>query len=256
MKQIQLERKDNFRLLGKIFLCLVFITFTAQATITPANQSAREQINTQVLKQAGRDIDTLTKKKGWQDYRYQLNVYIPSTAASASHCTAPLKLDHSPAQTNISRLNYLVTCPDNNGWRMQVAVRANVYVPVVMPKHVIDRGEMLENSDLVMRKYNLSTARRDILMNINDAVGKSSKRALEPGKPITANELDMPILVKRNQEVMIVSHMENITAQTEGVALKNGRKGDVIKVRNESSQRVVSAVVKDTGLVSTLNSDG
>lgn len=37
-----------------------------------------------------------------------------------------------------------------------------------------------------------------------------------------------------------------------GVALKNGRKGEVIKIRNTSSQRVISGVVDDTGIVSTL----
>ena len=43
-----------------------------------------------------------------------------------------------------------------------------------------------------------------------------------------------------------------ITASMPGVALKNGRKGDVIKVRNSSSQRIISGVVDDTGVVTTL----
>ena len=54
---------------------------------------------------------------------------------------------------------------------------------------------------------------------------------------------------------MIVSHMAGITASMPGVALKNGRKGDVIKIRNSSSQRIISGVVDDTGVVTTLTAE-
>jgi flagella basal body P-ring formation protein FlgA len=40
-----------------------------------------------------------------------------------------------------------------------------------------------------------------------------------------------------------------------GVALKNGRKGDVIKIRSSSSQRIISGMVDDTGVVTTLTAE-
>lgn len=93
------------------------------------------------------------------------------------------------------------------------------------------------------------------MTNPDEAIGLTSKRALQPGKPITRNELVQPVLVKRDQPVMIVSHMDGITASMPGVALKNGRKGDVIKIRNSSSQRIISGVVDDTGVVTTLTAE-
>jgi flagella basal body P-ring formation protein FlgA len=46
-----------------------------------------------------------------------------------------------------------------------------------------------------------------------------------------------------------VSRSGEISAQTSGLALKNGRQGEVIKVQNASSQRVVSATVEAPGVV-------
>jgi flagella basal body P-ring formation protein FlgA len=44
-----------------------------------------------------------------------------------------------------------------------------------------------------------------LITNMDEAIGLTSKRALQPGKPITRSELVQPILVKRDQPVMIVS---------------------------------------------------
>ncbi|MDF7729286.1 FUSC family protein, partial [Enterobacter hormaechei subsp. steigerwaltii] len=41
-------------------------------------------------------------------------------------------------------------------------------------------------------------------MDPDDAIGFSSKHALQPGRPITKEELVSPVLVERDQPVMIV----------------------------------------------------
>ncbi|WP_204361809.1 flagella basal body P-ring formation protein FlgA, partial [Escherichia coli] len=46
-----------------------------------------------------------------------------------------------------------------------------------------------------------------------------------------------------------------ITASMPGVALKNGRKGEMVKVRNASSQRVISAMVAESGVVTTVSAE-
>ena len=48
----------------------------------------------------------------------------------------------------------------------------------------------------------------------------SSKHALQPGRPITKEELISPVLVGRDQPVMIVYQSAGITASMPGVALK------------------------------------
>ena len=128
-------------------------------------------------------------------------------------------------------------------------------VPVVMAKSVIARDTPLTANDVELKPYNVSAQRRDVLMVLDDAIGFSSKHALQPGRPITKEELVSPVLVGRDQPVMIVYQSAGITASMPGVALKNGRKGELVKVRNASSQRVISAMVAESGVVTTVSAE-
>lgn len=249
------KRKNCFRLMAESALFTAFFGMTFSALSAPAlpqaaAQNARQQVNAAVIKKAGDEIDNLAKQNRWQDYYYKMNVFIPASVANVSFCNAALKVDApAHASSSLNRLNYDVSCPDAAGWHIRVDVKPDVYVSVVMPRESITRGTVITEDALMSKKYNLSHQRGDIVVNDDDVVGMTAGRTLLPLRPIDKGALQSPILVKRDDEVSLVSSIDNVTAQTEGVALKNGRKGDVIKVRNESSQRTVSAVVTDRGVV-------
>ncbi|MEL0568600.1 flagellar basal body P-ring formation chaperone FlgA [Citrobacter werkmanii] len=226
------------------------------AAVHPIQHSAREQINARVLDAASHEIDALARKQQWRDYRYTFNIYIPSAVSTSALCaSAPQVTSSTSPEMVLSRMNFVVSCPGSNGWQFNVAVRPDVSIPVVMPKSLIARDTVITADDLQLKKFNISNQREGLMTNIDEAIGLTSKRALQPGKPITRSELVLPVLVKRDQPVMIVSHMAGITASMPGVALKNGRKGDVIKIRNSSSQRIISGMVDDTGVVTTLTAE-
>ncbi|WP_258041606.1 flagellar basal body P-ring formation chaperone FlgA [Citrobacter amalonaticus] len=232
------------------------LTLSAHAALHPVQHSAREQINARVLTAASQQIDALAQKQQWQDYRYTFNVYIPSGVATDAPCpTEPQISAASSPETALSRMNFDVSCPGAAGWKVSVAVRPDVFVPVVMPTTLIARNTVLTAADLQLKKYNVSNSRNGLIMRMEEAVGLTSKRVLQPGKPLTHAELVEPLLVKRDQPVIIIARMEGITASMPGVALKNGRKGEMIKVRNASSQRIISGIVDDAGVVTTANTE-
>ncbi|HEY3984767.1 flagellar basal body P-ring formation chaperone FlgA [Cedecea sp.] len=111
----------------------------------------------------------------------------------------------------------------------------------------------MTHADLQMKTIQISGARTRYLTDPKEATGMTLKRRLRADQPITRAHLDSPVLVERGQRVLMVAMQDGIEARTFGEAMKKGRKGEVIKVKNESSQRVVSAVVADTGLVRMLN---
>ncbi|HIH5778781.1 TPA: flagellar basal body P-ring formation chaperone FlgA [Citrobacter werkmanii] len=252
MKTPPHRRKPSFRFAVEMMLAICCV-LPVHAAVRPIQHSAREQINARVLDAASHEIDALARKQQWQGYRYTFNIYIPSAVSTSALCaSAPQITSSTSPEMALSRMNFVVTCPGNAGWKYNVAVRPDVSVPVVMPKSLIARDTVIKADDLQLKKFNISNQREGLMTNMDEAIGLTSKRALQPGKPITRSELVQPVLVKRDQPVMIVSHTAGITASMPGVALKSGRKGDVIKVRNSSSQRIISGVVDDTGVVTTL----
>ncbi|MBU4684485.1 flagellar basal body P-ring formation protein FlgA [Cedecea davisae] len=126
----------------------------------------------------------------------------------------------------------------------------------VVAKVALERGHVLTRTDLQMQTVRVSGTRSAYLTNPAEAVGMTLKRRLRAGQPISRAHLDSPLLVERGQRVLMVAHQDGIEARTLGEAMKKGRKGETIKVKNESSQRVVSAVVADAGVVRMLNAAG
>lgn len=255
MKLPSYVRKPSFPFAAEILLALCCV-LPVHAAVHPIQHSAREQINALVLNAASHEIDALAIKRQWQDYRYTFNIYIPSAVSTSALCAiAPHVTSSTSPEMALTRMNFVVSCPGSAGWQYNVAVRPDVSIPVVMPKSLIARDTVITADDLQLKKFNINNQREGLMTNPDEAIGLTSKRALQPGKPITRNELVQPVLVKRDQPVMIVSHMDGITASMPGVALKNGRKGEVIKIRNSSSQRIISGVVDNTGVVTTLTAE-
>ena len=227
----------SFQFCRRKFYFLLALALPGYAAVHPVQHSAREQVNAQVLNAASQKIESLAQQRRWHDYRYTFKVYIPSQIATAAPCTkTPGVTLTSPGDIALNRMNFTVSCPQS--WQMNVA-----------------RDTPLTANDVELKPYNVSAQRREVLMEPNDAIGFSSKHALQPGRPITKEELISPVLVERDQPVMIVYQSAGITASMPGVALKNGRKGETVKVRNASSQRVISAMVAESGVVTTVSAE-
>lgn len=262
MKWLNAVRKSAFRPLFPLkemllcaLACAAFPLLAAapapqnHASPVPITHSARQQINALALAEAKKQVTQQAEQKGWQTYSVKLEIFIPPAVASAQPCPQSPEIgDKRGASGGINRITLNVVCPAAN-WNFTVTVKPQIYLPVVMASGDIARGEMLTADRLVMKKYNISNAREAWVTDINSLIGMSAKRNISPARPITPGMLQMPVLVKRDQPVMMVSESGAIAIQTQGTALKDGRKGEAIRVRNDSSQRIVTATVADAGVV-------
>ncbi len=240
------KRKANFRFMASLLLATPLLV-----TAHPALPAARQQINAQVIEEAGKAIAALAQRSGWHDYRYTLNVFMPGNVAALPACSQPLRISGAPLQLkNLARQNYRVACDSGTSWQSAVTVKADVYLSVVMAAREIARGEVMPPDGLVMKRYNISNLRGEPLLSREATMGLTAKRTLRPWKPILRTQLEQPLLVKRGQAVTILSQTGEIRAQTAGVALKDGRQHETIKVQNSSSERVIDAIVAGPGQVS------
>ena len=247
------KRLFRFRLPLREVCCGTLLTFCvgAFAAVTPLTQSAREQINATVIKAASQQVVQLAKAKHWQDYHYKLNVFIPPAIARAQPCPQSPLLRGNPAGMSSQRMMFDVECPSLANWRYRVTVSPDIYVPVVMTREDVMRGEVITADNLMLKKFNLSSSREPYLTAISDVVGMTAKRNLPSLRPVTLSMFQQPLLIKRDQPVTLFSQSGNITVQTQGTALNNGHQGERVRVRNDSSQRIVSGVVMANGSVKT-----
>ncbi len=106
----------------------------------------------------------------------------------------------------------------------------------------VERGESLRGK-VRKERILLSEVRGNIFNGNIDKVVARVK--LLPGTVVLRRHVEVPFAVKRGQLVRIVAEKNGIYVETTGRALQNGRVGDIIRVKNIYSKKVIEGKVKD-----------
>ncbi|MGE4941706.1 flagellar basal body P-ring formation chaperone FlgA [Yersinia enterocolitica] len=233
-------------------LSVGLISLYAGAT-NSAEIHARKQVYAQALHAASADISQTAKNKNWQGYTVKMNIFIPSEVSRYKVCNGGVRVA-APAsgQRDISRLRYDISCPDALGWEVSVTVKPDIYLPVWVAKNTLDRGKVVAPDDIELKKKNISTAQGGYITDPDEIIGLTVKRRIRGLQVVIPSQLEQPVLVTRGQQVLMIAEQDGIEARMLGEALKNGRKGELIKVRNLSSKRTVTAIVDDMAKVRML----
>lgn len=245
--------KGFFRLSVFAFLLLTFGTLAAPVQA----QNARKQIHVAVQLYASDMIRNEAKRRSWPAYQAKINLFIPAEASQLPGCGKSLSVSFPGGdRVELSRFRVDVRCDEGQGWDMAVTVKPDIYLPVVVARQGLERGHVISPDDVAIKKLNISNTRGNYVTQPDDVMGLTVKRRVRELQPLAMNQLDSPVLVERGQRVMMIAEQGGVQAQTVGEAMKKGRKGEMIKVKNQSSERVVSAIVADSGVVRMLYASG
>jgi len=180
-----------------------------------------------------------------------------------------------PAEPWLGRQRFELQCNSirpETGMHRTLHVEVNVSLPkaVVVTRHVIPKGKILNAADLRLsyvtgetpvnvtkpRTVNGVTLQRgrepeidpDTATRIEDVIGKAAARTLRNDTPVQFSQLEKPLLVKRSEAVTLYVRNGGITIKMTARAKEDGRSGDLITVETDSKQTNLAKVV-DYGTV-------
>lgn len=221
--------------------------------LSAAAPNAAQQIDAAVTRAALSEITDMAANHGWEKRRIKTESVLPPEASTLAPCAAPLLTPPGGGNKRLlMRLRYEVSCPDSHGWSLTVAVKASVMVPLVTSAQMLERGRVIGPADVVVSEQNVALIQDQVYTAPQQVVGQTVKRRINAGQPLTASLLDRPVLIERGQMVTLIINSQGIQASTAGEALKQGRQGEMIRVRNSSSQRIVDGQVESAGVVRIL----
>ena len=111
---------------------------------------------------------------------------------------------------------------------------------VLVAVDTIPAGVVLEPEHVLVAR---GRARPGELEIPEEAVGLAARSTLYKGRPIRAEQLGPPIVVRRNSFVTLEFRRGALTLRTEGRALDDGGVGDRIRIMNLESRRTIFGVV-------------
>jgi flagella basal body P-ring formation protein FlgA len=111
---------------------------------------------------------------------------------------------------------------------------------VAVASVAIARGEIIDADDVEVVLRPKQFVRANFFEDTDILIGSRTKRTISLGMPVTSA---MICMVCKGDKVTISANQSNLSISTSGIALEDGNMGDVIRVENSSSGKVLRARV-------------
>jgi flagellar basal body P-ring formation protein FlgA len=132
----------------------------------------------------------------------------------------------------------------------QIAASQAVGETVLIPNRVIYPGETIELAALKQVTLIPGKHKPDAMATRpEDLEGKIAKRTLLPGRYIPAGAIRDAWLVEQGASVQVLFTAGALTISATGVTLQPGAAGDLVKVRNVDSGKIISGTVMADGTI-------
>lgn len=213
-----------------------------------ASETLRQQIEAQIKQ----DVARFSRQLGVTGpARSQIDLSLPGGLQGKGRCHQLQLSRRNADQPPWGRVSYSVNCQDPLRWQSRVQAKITVYLPVVVARQAIAKGETISAAMLTTRETAMQQNKLGFVTDAADVLGMQAKRRINAGQPVSRHLLAAQLLVEKGHEVIIQVQKAGFTASTKGVALADGRLGERIKVRNLSSGKELDAEVIASATVQT-----
>lgn len=166
-----------------------------------------------------------------------------------SACQEPPEVFDPPTRSRGSRQVYGVRCQGPRPWKLYLPVTVNRFGQVLSTARSLPQGTTIGEGDLRWLRANLARLPRGYFQDEAMLLGRRLKRHVGAAQVLSPDLMEADRLVQRGETVRITAGRRGIRVTMNGVALSDGELGQLIRVRNLSSERVIRGEVIADGVV-------
>lgn len=143
------------------------------------------------------------------------------------------------------KFSALIGAPTGDGGEVLYTVNGRTIRVTMVPSLVrtIRSGDIITASDINWISLPDNQVSRNIIRASDKLIGMTPRNQIKEGVAVRLTDVNRPMLVKRGSLVKINFNTSKISLTTIGKAVENGGKGDVIQVKNNASNKIISAIV-------------
>ena len=143
------------------------------------------------------------------------------------------------------KFSALIGAPTGSGGETLHTINGRIIRVTMIPSlaRTLRSGDVITASDIKWISLPDSQVSRNMIRAQDKLIGMTPRTQIKEGIAIRLNEVNRPILVKRGALVKINFKTARISLSTIGKAIQKGGKGDVIQVKNNASQKIISAII-------------
>jgi flagella basal body P-ring formation protein FlgA len=177
-----------------------------------------------------------------------MRLHLPSDVAPTLLITG---LSHNP-ETGRFTAHLVAPAQGTPLARVTLTGRAIEMIEVPTLRRRMVPGDVIRERDIEWLGLRADRIARNAVRDVANLVGKSPRRPIRAGAAVLGNELREPILVPKNSLVTVRLQTARMILTTQGRAMEPGAMGDVIRVMNTNTNKIISASVSDSGAVEVI----
>ena len=131
---------------------------------------------------------------------------------------------------------------ENKPWKLFVQVSTSEMTETLIINQTIAKGTIVDTDMLEMKLIEINRVRDKSSSDLSSIVGGRALRNLQRGHQVSQTDV---CLVCKGDDVSIIAKNSSMMIKTSGTAIESGSKGESIKVKNNSSNRVVKGIIGD-----------
>jgi flagella basal body P-ring formation protein FlgA len=181
---------------------------------------------------------------------YEIRVLPLDSQLKLPECTEPLEAFTTTDSIKAGRTSIGIRCNAEKKWSIFTSAVIKVYETVIVLSRPVQRGETITRQHLATEKRDVSKFRGDFITQVEQVENKQAARYTQAGTILGLRSFIEPRLIKRGDKIIISAIQPAFAIRMNGVAMMDGTKDQLIRIKNENSGRVINATVIEPGLVS------
>jgi flagella basal body P-ring formation protein FlgA len=166
-----------------------------------------------------------------------------------ARCQAPLQAGMLPGARLQPNMSIAVGCRSGAHWTLYVPVSIESRIRVWALRQPENAGVRLTTADLAPETRLVSGVAAGYVTNLALLSRSTLRHPMPAGAVLHASDLLADFMVRQGQQVTLVASIDGIEVRATGMALQDGRYGELIRVQNPESKKVVQGTVGDAHVV-------
>jgi len=218
-----------------IFLFMLFGNIAHAQTTNAVMDAQQHQIESKVAQ--------WHQQPGWENVSVAYARWVAKGAANLPACQRPETVTLAPRNTQFwGQYQYTIGCAEPV-WSYKARITVSASLPVWTTRTTLKRGHALNQQDLSLVPIDLTRLRQGFLTSADPWLAYRLIHSIQAGRVVSASDLALPLLVEKGERVTLRVEVQGLLASMDGEALESGSLGEVIRVKNLSSQRMVQGTV-------------
>lgn len=186
------------------------------------------------------------------DGRLELHVDAPDPRLRLAACAGAPAASLPGDRLIGSRINVALHCAGPVPWTIYLPADVHVYRPVLVATTALARGEEIAPEDVRAALRDTSLLGYGYLDSTAQLAGRRLLRPVAPGAALEPGMFAPRLLIHAGDPVSLLAVDGAVRVRSRGIALAGGGAGTRIAVRNDSSGRILQAIVEAAGQVRVL----